>query len=276
LDVEKIKIVLSSSNVFYMALAVLMIGLNYTISGFRWRSLIFYSKAFSGKGVFSLIKLYFIGAFFNNFMPTSIGGDVYKAYVLGRNTSDMPKAVAATFVNRLSGLVILALFSSASLVLILGIFGLGVFVVFWIIIVLGFFALFVFSKYIPKLRPYSEALYLYKRHRVSVLESLFFSVLVQLVANLGQYFATRAVGVSITLPQAFFAFPIIGFLSFLPVSFNGFGIQDFLYKSFFGYWGISAVMSLSSSIIYHLCRVAVSLVGGVFLLLPNDKNRKAT
>ena len=156
----------------------------------------------------------------------------------------------------------------------MGISGLLVFLGFWILIVSGFIFLSLISKFIPKLKPYNDALCLYKSHKTEVIKSLGFSVLVQIVANLGQYFAVLAVGIKVTIPQAFFAFPVIGFLSFLPVTFNGFGLQDWLYRLFLGYWGISATLSVASSVIFHLCRVLVSLLGGVFLFFSHDKHSK--
>ncbi|MFH1388414.1 MAG: lysylphosphatidylglycerol synthase transmembrane domain-containing protein [Patescibacteria group bacterium] len=276
LDFNSVLATIRTANLWYLLLSFLMICLNYIISGFRWRSLIFFSSSFNGRGVFKLIKLYFIGAFFNNFMPTSIGGDVYKAYVLGKNTNDMPKATGATFANRLSGLVILALLSTISLVVLLGFWGILIFIAFWILCILGFVSLDLFSRLIPKLKPFNDAIHLYRFHKDSIVKSLFFSLLVQIVANLAHFFATRSVGISITLPQAFFAFPIIGFLSFLPLSFNGIGIQDFFYGKFLLFWGISPVLSATSSLLYHATRVSVSLIGGFLLLVSNDKSKETS
>ena len=36
---------------------------------------------------FQLSKLYYIGLFFNNFMPGSVGGDVVRIYYLGKTTN---------------------------------------------------------------------------------------------------------------------------------------------------------------------------------------------
>ena len=61
----------------YVVLMVLVIIVHYTISSLRWKSLLIHEKSDEVSQLY-LLKLYFEGAFFNNFMPTSIGGDVYK------------------------------------------------------------------------------------------------------------------------------------------------------------------------------------------------------
>jgi len=47
-----------------------------------------------------LFKLYFVGAFFNNFMPTSIGGDVYKVYKLGKKIDSPVVGFSSVFTER--------------------------------------------------------------------------------------------------------------------------------------------------------------------------------
>jgi len=51
------------------------------------------------------ISLTFIGYFFNNFLPTAIGGDMVKAYYLSKKTSNKIGAFASVFVDRLIGLL---------------------------------------------------------------------------------------------------------------------------------------------------------------------------
>jgi len=276
INFSEIIAIAQKSKVEYLILCFLMICANYTISGFRWRSLIFFSNNFKGRGVLKLNKLYFVGAFFNNFMPTSIGGDVYKAYILGKNTADLPKAIASTLLNRLSGVFVLFLFSTISLTILLGFWGILVFALFWITALGGLIMLFLISKLFPEFKKYSDAIFIYKNHKKEVLFSLGFSVLVQIVANLAQYFSVLATGSFVSLPQAFFAFPLIGFVSFLPISFNGFGLQDFMYKTFLGYWGIPVAFSLASSALFHFIRLLTSLIGGVFLIFSNDFKKNKT
>ena len=55
--------------------------------------------------LYEAASLTFIGYFFNNFLPTAIGGDMVKAYYLSKKTSNKIGAFASVFVDRLIGLL---------------------------------------------------------------------------------------------------------------------------------------------------------------------------
>jgi len=110
LDFAKIGSQIQSMNPIYIPLIISLIILNYTISSVRWKMLVISGK----KDELSLkymTSLYTIGSFFNNFMPTSIGGDVYKIIKLGNKIDDKPSAAVATFAERFLGIISLILIS---------------------------------------------------------------------------------------------------------------------------------------------------------------------
>ena len=63
----------------YAVLIVLCLVLNYVVSSIRWKGLLIHEGG-NKVSVWYLTRLYFVGSFFNNFLPTSIGGDVYKIF----------------------------------------------------------------------------------------------------------------------------------------------------------------------------------------------------
>jgi len=71
----------------YVPLILLFLILNYIVSSFRWKALLIHKNS-EHVSVKYLTYLYFTGAFFNNFMPTSIGGDVYKVFKLGKKINN--------------------------------------------------------------------------------------------------------------------------------------------------------------------------------------------
>lgn len=62
----------------------------------------------------ALHRHYFVAMFFNNFLPTSIGGDGYRVYRTWRNPRSRTAAVLAVFMERLSGIVSLLLIGLAA------------------------------------------------------------------------------------------------------------------------------------------------------------------
>jgi uncharacterized membrane protein YbhN (UPF0104 family) len=55
----------------------------------------------------TLVRLYLVGTFFNAFLPTGVGGDAYKAYIVGGTTA-IESPLAAAALDRLAGVVGLA------------------------------------------------------------------------------------------------------------------------------------------------------------------------
>src|SRR5207245_8286775 len=53
------------------------------------------------------VRLYFVGTFFNAFLPSGIGGDAYKAVRVGRSRGALTGAVASVFLDRFAGFVAL-------------------------------------------------------------------------------------------------------------------------------------------------------------------------
>ena len=266
-------------NYWYIPLILLLFFLNYLISSIRWKSLLIFENT-EKITVKYLTALYFIGAFFNNFMPTSIGGDVYKIYRLGKKINSNTNAFTATFMERFTGMVALVIISYLGLVKtfdfwlniaskyvptskyleielkVLLYFG------FWICAILFFSLLKILGKKVKKIREVQESLFLYRNRKKELVIAFVSSFIVQLMAILSQYFVFKALGVNLEFGYAFFIFPVIILASFFIPSLNGIGVQDALYIQFFEIVGVSSPIALSASIVYHLFRLFVSLVGG--------------
>ena len=54
-----------------------------------------------------LVSLYFVGTFFNVFLPTGLGGDAIRAAELARHTKKAPEAIGTVLVDRANGLWVL-------------------------------------------------------------------------------------------------------------------------------------------------------------------------
>ena len=54
-----------------------------------------------------LLNLYFVGLFINNFFPSTIGGDVFRGYEVGRDVGDRALAMASVFMERFTGMTAL-------------------------------------------------------------------------------------------------------------------------------------------------------------------------
>jgi uncharacterized membrane protein YbhN (UPF0104 family) len=253
----------------FLPLILLTIIANYVIGAFRWKALLIQEGTEKVSRIY-LIKLYFIGAFFNNFMPTSIGGDVYKMYALGKKIDNQAVGFSSTFTERFTGILMLGLIGLLSMSRNLG---LGVFIILlWVIsgFYIGMTVLKVLSKKIKFLKKIYDALMVYKDHPKVLLYAFFTSILIQICAISTQYLIFFAVGIRLPIFYSLMAFPIITLAGFFIPSINGIGVQDALYASMFSFVGVSAGTAISVSIIYHMIRMSVSLIGGLIYALGKD------
>lgn len=272
----------------YIPLILLLIIGNYYVSSIRWKALLVHKNS-ENITVNYLTSLYFIGSFFNNFMPTSVGGDVYKVYALGKKINSKSDSFAATFMERFTGMIALVLISYFGLVktldfwlsqlpaylltsgFALWMFKFLLFFGFWIGILVLAYLVKMLSNKVKLIEKIVNSFTEYKG-KYSVLGwALVTSLIVQIFSILSQYFIFTALGMSVPLAHAFFVLPVINLAGFFVPSLNGLGVQDALYIQFFGLVGVSSELALSASILYHLARLSVSLIGGVLYAFEKDK-----
>ncbi len=274
IDFSKSLDLVLSSNTFYFSLSILLIILNYVFSSLRWKYLILSEKKIS---LIYLIKLYFIGSFFNNFLPTSIGGDAYKIVKLGDKINSRTDAFTATFLERFLGMVallgislfgVLSFSNSNYLNFIFGFVGVLIAFLLFLVFYPKFrFDLKFFNKIFIILDKIHSSFMRYKKHPLLIFYSFISSVLVQVLSVLSQFVLFLAVNVSLPVAYSFFAFPIIFLSGYAIPSLNGLGSQDVLYQNFFLFINVNKEAIIASSLLYHLARFIVSLIGGLIYLI---------
>lgn len=260
----------SNSNLYYFMLSLLFIGLNYIFSSIRWRYLVIDSKL----KLSYMIKLYFIGSFFNNFLPTSIGGDAYKILKLGQKIDSKTDAFTATFLERFIGMIALILISiygisSYSDLNLLNFFGIFLLAISSFILFLLFYPKFnfrpvVLNKVFDILDKIHSSFVKYKKLPNLLVISFVSSIFVQVFSVLSQFYIFKSLNVSIPIDYALFSFPIIFLSGYAIPSVNGIGSQEVLYTTFFTQLGIASSLIIASSFLYHIARLIVSLIGGLF------------
>ena len=273
-DISRSWEVILKSNFFYFIISFIFIILNYIFSAVRWKFLVLSEEKLS---VWLYIKLYFIGSFFNNFLPTSIGGDAYKILKLGEKIDSKTDAFTATFLERFLGMLALLTFSLYGILSFSNV-DLSTFILGFVFIIGGFFGFLMFypkfrfdhkffNKIFSILDKIHSSFMRYKKFPQILLVSLISSFIVQFFSIMSQYVLFQAVGFQIPLDFAFFAFPIIFLSGYAIPSLNGLGSQDFLYQKFFNSIGVVSETILAASVLYHLARFLVSLIGGIFYII---------
>ena len=90
----------TSWNWILLAASLHIIGL--LISAYRWQLLL--STQQVRAPIWDLLRSYLIGGFFNNFLPTRVGGDVYRMVDSGKYSGSLLRPAAVIIVERLTGI----------------------------------------------------------------------------------------------------------------------------------------------------------------------------
>lgn len=263
-DFTKIIEYIRNYNPIYFLVALLFLAFGTYMSSTRWRFILLTSK--KDVPTRNLFLLYVKGYFYNNFLPTQMGGDLYKSISLGKQINDQSISFFSVFMDRFGGLVILltmSLFGIASLKGIQGvIIGLVVFV---LGLLLYFPVLKIFAKRIKVFKKFLEASEMLVSHKKYAFLIILFSIFVQLCSFGMAYVLFVGFGVILPLSSVIAYMPLTS-LSILIPSFNGFGTQELVYSSLFSTVGVTAELSIAVSVLIHAIRLLMSLLGGVLIL----------
>lgn len=234
-------------------------------------------------------SLTFIGYFFNNFLPTSIGGDVVKGYYLSKKTDDRTTAYTAVFVDRAIGLFTMIFMAFAALLFAES----DVIdkplrnIIYAITAISAAFILFMahkgfaskFSFLLSFVRPLEAglkkiytAVNKYRHHNMLMLQSLVISVASQLLYFFSIGMAARSIGAHISVGEILLRMPIVSAISLLP-SINGLGVREGAIVLLFGAL-IGKTSAFAVSIIVLSILFITSIIGGViYILSPQFKFR---
>jgi len=90
-------------NIWIFAGILCIFTLSHFIVAFRWWLLLRSQSIFIR--FWAAVKLFFLGWFYNNFMPSSVGGDLIRAWYVTEHTDKKFEAALCVFVDRLIGLL---------------------------------------------------------------------------------------------------------------------------------------------------------------------------
>ena len=261
-DFEKIKLGVLSYNPLFIIFALILLLSGTFVSSLRWQAILSTSKV--QVKVVELFKLYIKGYFYNNFLPTQMGGDVYKSVSLGKIIKDQAVSLFSVFMDRFSGLVVLLIIGFLGISSFYGVKGVALAFGFLVVgLALYFPFLNFFAKKFKFLEKFKTASEMFVKDKKGGAKVLLYSVLVQLISFGTTYVLFMGIGINLPLWSVFAYMPIAS-LSLLIPSFNGFGTQETVYAFLFSGVGVTPDVSITVSLMMHVVRLIVSLVGGAF------------
>jgi uncharacterized membrane protein YbhN (UPF0104 family) len=259
IDFQKAGQAIKNANWFYLFLALIAFIVSKLLSAIRLN--LYFGNIGIRLPAWQNIKLYWLGMFYNLFLPGSISGDAYKVILLTKKYGVVyKKTTAAVLLDRVSGLL--------GLGLILAFYGVGVLRSNLLIIVviagavLSIAALFVVIKY--WLKDFISSFW----------STLVWSIAVQAMQVICVYLIMNALHITGQQTEYIFLFLVSSIVAVLPLTIGGLGAREVVFLEGAKYFGLAQEQSVIISILFYLITLFTSAWGMIYVFNDPLKKKK--
>ncbi len=280
IDFSSVFLAISNANHIYLFLALIFQFMSTLLASYRWY---FIMQIIDFKEDFGFyFKSYFKGSFFNQLLPSNIGGDAIRILNLKEAGYGLKEASYGVLIDRVLGikaLLILNIFAniaSPELLpqsiynLINMVCGAGI---------LGILFLILFHRNkllasLPVIKLLSElSLKFYKifRETKNFIKQMSYSLAVHVFSILSLFSISLAVGLGIDFATFLVIIPVVILFMAIPLSLAGWGIREGAMVGLFALVGAQKELVLSVSLVYGIV-VIVSILPG-FYFWASDRQK---
>ena len=257
----------------------------FTLSSLRWRLLL---RALSGPiSLWRLMRAYLVGMFCNQFLPSTIGGDVYRGLDAAAMTG-LPRGQSLAIVALERFIGALALFSYALVALVfgfghlidkpgvaasVGLLGVGFLGVFAGLTPWGrqslrrLMNLGPFRRLLPSLDRAFAAVKDLGRDRARLAGATAISLVFQFNVVVHYILIGYAFHLSVPLGAYFLVVPVVLLILQVPLSLNGIGVREMAFIWSLGIWNVDVEKAAAYSFVVYTMILVQGLLGGVFFAL---------
>lgn len=243
----------SAANVWLLLAALLLVTISFILSGFR-QNLSFKSTGAHLTPQLNL-KLFWLGLFYNLFLPSGIGGDGIKVYLVNKyRRNGVKKNIGAMLVNRIAGLVAVGM-----LTILLYYWSGDEFRFGWP----GYFtvpALYLFYYYF---------LLFFLKNFAPVHAGLFgWSMLLQLVQLVAALSILYAFHQTTDIAEYLFIFFLSAIATAIPITIGGVGAREFVFVLLAKLMHLDSELAVALSLMFFILSAIVSLGGIYWVFFP--------
>jgi len=245
--------VFSNANVWYLVVGLLFVVVSSFLSAFR-QNLSFRSTGAHLSPVLNL-KLYWVGMFYNLFLPGGIGGDGIKVYLVHKyRKNGVKKNIGAMLVNRVAGLVAIGMITILLYYFSGDIFKIGLSGLLGIPL-LYLFYYFVLKYFLKSFLPIQAGLFGW-------------SMLLQLMQLLSALFILIAFNQFSDVTEYLFLFFFSAIATAIPITIGGVGAREMVFLFGAKFLHLNKELSIALSVMFFLLSAIVSLVGIYWVFFP--------
>ena len=270
IEFSNVKDIILHANINLLLLAILFQLLSTLLAGYRWGRVM--KKMDFGQRSDFYMKSYFKGSFFNQGLPTSIGGDAVRVLDVASNGHRKRDAFIGVFIDRVLGLAGLLILNLIANYFLPGLLPDNLSIMINVIVASGLIG-FISFIYIHKIKALNKGRLLNYILRISerlnkilhdarsISFHLIIGILIHLFSIINIYLVGQSVGLEYDLLTMAVIVPPVILLTLIPISLAGWGIREGAMIGLFGLIGAAQANILSMSIIYGIILIIASLPG---------------
>ncbi len=292
-ELSRVYATLVSARLLWLVLAFIMLYIGKVITAYRWQGLL---KAQAVDiPLRTLIASVFVGQFFNSFLPTTVGGDVIRAYDTAAQSKESLKSAISVFADRLIGVFALTLLAFLALaagylrgeevsfyalpvviVFVMSAFGMLLIYIKWLAVLNDRFLRVVrLNSIADQLDKAYRSLHLFKDRPGVMLNALSSSILLQVNVILFYYFIGLSLDLGVSVLYFFMIVPVALVVLLIPFSINGIGIREGVFVFLLTSLGVEANDAIALSLISFGLTLTQGVIGGVIFALRGVQIRQA-
>lgn len=288
-DWKNVQYAIKDSNIWLILIVFFCMLLNVTVSAFKWQILLIIHGIHLG--IVRLNRYYLIAMFFNNFLPTSIGGDGYRIFKVIQGSHSKTGTVVSVFMERYIGIFVLCFFGFVGAIVsylnqgddtsrlgIIYIFlGLCVAVSALILITHERSQLWLLRKhFIPqKIKNVIERFGDYRKNKAKFLLFILMSMFFYVILFSCRLMLIHAVGGTCSIFSLALVVMLCNMVAMLPISINGIGLVEGSFAYLISKFGVSYETGIIVMILSRVLAVLISLLGGIFYFKDKPSPRVA-
>lgn len=276
---------------YIFALIFLGIVMNY-VSSKKWG--LFLKDRGIDISIIRLFNLYIIGIFFNNFVPSMVGGDLTRVYLLGRQIESHSKSAASVFLERFIGLlamIFMVLIFSFFNIQILSEPLIGISVA---LIIFGCIAFFIilfkpsivdvvsakfqfipyFKKFFSMLEKLLKDISFFKSKYKLLTYAMIYSFIFHFLTSVSILICCYTIGLHPSFLDIAVITPIILLVVAIPVSPNNIGWWEWTFSVLLVHAGAGVAEGLAVALILRATTFVFSIYGGLLFLFEKSDQTK--
>jgi len=284
-DIESGIRLLADSDFALLAAATVVLALLMVPATLRWRYVLRNLGLDYPYGL--LLQWNLAAGFFNNILPTGVGGDVLRAEWSRRSGLKVDTALESVAVDRLTAFFCLLLLVTASLPFVAPMIE-GIQLQLTPVFIMAALGVVTFLLCLVVLRrlKFRATQYLYKLIKrtgrgVGSLSTgpgiLVSGLATHIIRVLGVWMIARALNIDISFAVCLLLVPVALLLAMIPITVGGWGLRESVFVIVFSQVQITAVEATAWSVVYGLANLVSSLPGaGIWVFLKHQPNKETT